>query len=466
MFIGLIVIYLFAPLALGSNRDWAWMLDGAGCFLLLIMAGILFLFNKIRISPACLSSAGRLSLGFFLLAVLWQWIQTIYIPFDVLSFADLPSKPLYSEAYTIVNHKELSGQWAISVDTGISRKIALRSTYYGCLFILLLMLIDTRKRLLIFCYVLLFSGLFQAVFGSAMVLSGMEYLLGQQKTYYRGFATGTFVNRNHFAGYLEMTLAIGIGLLMVTKERVHASYNTHWRSHLRRGLEVILSEKAVLRLSLVIMVIGLILSRSRMGNAAFFNSLLIISLFSVAASSSFRKLPFYLLVLSILAIDIFLLGSWFGLDKLVARLEQTHLTTEQRVDVDQAITPLLKHYFWVGSGGGTFQYVFPNFLNGPLAGYDHAHNDYLELLSDLGIIGCLPLLGLVILGLWQAIRALRNRQSSLLRGIGFTSVMGIISLLIHSAVDFNLQIPANAMVFIALLALPIIAVSIERKAHA
>ena len=79
---------------------------------------------------------------------------------------------------------------------------------------------------------------------------------------------------------------------------------------------------------LVVMVIGLILSRSRMGNGAFFNSLLITGLIALLFSPSFRQPGVYGLLLSIIIIDIFLLGSWFGLEKVVQRMEQTTLVSE------------------------------------------------------------------------------------------------------------------------------------------
>jgi putative inorganic carbon (hco3(-)) transporter len=256
-----------------------------------------------------------------------------------------------------------------------------------------------------------------------------------------------------------------MGLLMVrSKSKEHTQpAGQGWRRRLRQLLNLVLSGKAIFRLILVIMVIGLILSRSRMGNGAFFNSLLITGVIAITVSAAFRKPGVYLLLLSIIAIDVFLLGSWFGLEKVVQRMEQTSLVSEQRDEVDQGLVPMIEDFNWVGSGAGTFRYAFPAYVNGNYGGYDHAHNDYLELLSDLGVIGFSCLAGLVLTSLWQALKALRYRHSSFVRGMGFAGFMGTLSLLIHSSVDFNLQIPANAMLFIAMLAIPTIALSVDRK---
>jgi O-antigen ligase len=386
------------------------------------------------------------------------------LPFGWVAWFSQRSALFYSQAAAVVTPKAVPGVVSLSVDAGVSGMMALKSAAYFCLYLLLLLSIDSRGRLRMLCYVIVCSGLFQSVYGSFMTLSGFEYLLGVKKTTYLGTATGTFVNRNHFAGYLEMALATGIGLMMVTgKNGVHES-SRRWRGKLRRLLSLLLSGKAILRLILIAMVIGLILSRSRMGNAAFFNSLLITGLFACGVSSSFRRPGVYVLLISLVVIDIFLLGRWFGLEKVVERLEQTSLATEGRDDVLYYAVPMLKDFIWTGTGAGTFYYVFPQYAGEPqMSGYDHAHNDYLELLSDLGVIGFSALVGVVLLSLWQAIKALRHPRSSFVRGMGFAGFMGMLSLLIHSAVDFNLQIPANAMLFIAMLALPTIALSVDSK---
>ena len=123
----------------------------------------------------------------------------------------------------------------------------------------------------------------------------------------------------------------------------------------------------------------------------------------------------------------------------------------------------IEDYNWFGSGAGTFRYAFPSYVNGDFGGYDHAHNDYLELLSDLGYLGASCLGALVMISLWQALLALRHQHSSFIRGMGFAGMMGTLSLLIHSSVDFNLQIPANAMLFLAMLAIPMIALSVDKN---
>ena len=84
--------------------------------------------------------------------------------------------------------------------------------------------------------------------------------------------------------------------------------------------------------------------------------------------------------------------------------------------------------------------------------YDYAHNDYLQLAAETGVIGLLCIGTLVGLCLWSGFRALCTRRDPLMRGVAFGSLMGILALLAHSTVDFNLQIPANTCTFVILLA--------------
>jgi len=141
------------------------------------------------------------------------------------------------------------------------------------LFTLTLLLVSNKHRLVMLGYTLVFSAVFQAFYGSMMTLSGLEYGFFVEKAAYVGFATGTFVNRNHLAGYLEMASAIGIGLLMATtSNRVRVR---SWRQRLRNLVNLMLSQKLLLRLMLAMMVIALVLTRSRMGNTGFFSSMLV-----------------------------------------------------------------------------------------------------------------------------------------------------------------------------------------------
>ena len=90
-----------------------------------------------------------------------------------------------------------------------------------------------------------------------------------------------FVNPNHLAGFLEIALAVGIGLLIADLEDTG---QRTWRRFVRDIAQVLLSRKAPLRIFLIVMVVGLVMTRSRMGNTAFFSSLLVAGAIGLALS--------------------------------------------------------------------------------------------------------------------------------------------------------------------------------------
>lgn len=456
---------MLSPLPIGSNTAWAW-LNFSGLLFLMMAFWCQSYIKEAKGNLCCIQATpGKFSVGFFGCAIVWVILQSVPLTFAGLAQLSTPTALIYKETISILAPQNPSKSFYISIDPSITYENSFLSAAYFCLYLLLLLVIDSRTRLRTLCYVIVFSGLFQAAFGSFMALSGLEYLFFTKKYTYIGNATGTFVSRNNFAGYLEMTLATGVGLMMVDRKSHKAETFLQWRGKLRNVLNLLLSGKALFRLMLIIMVIGLILSRSRMGNASFFCSLLMTGLISSASSPSFRKPGVAMLLASIIAIDILLLGKWFGIEKVVQRMEQTTLERETRDDVVQFALPMIGDFGWTGTGAGTFWYMFSSYAGeSRLSGfYKHAHNDYIELLSDLGYICFSFLSGVVLISLWQALKAIRHPRSSFVRGMGFAGFMGTLSILIHSFTDFNLQIPANAMLFIAMLAIPTIALSVEKN---
>jgi O-antigen ligase len=126
--------------------------------------------------------------------------------------------------------------------------------------------------------------------------------------------------------------------------------------------------------------------------------------------------------------------------------------------------PLIKDYPAFGSGPGSFYVTFPRYRPETIANfYDYAHNDYAQITAEAGLIGIGLLGSLVVLTLGVALRAQWVRRDPLMRGMSFACIMGVTAILIHSWVDFNLQIPANAVFFMVLLALGWISLHLDRR---
>ncbi len=438
------------PLPLGSNLPWAWILLQMMVFITATAWLVLYKNGHVVLTKPLLRARPAL----IMLAIWLSWIIVQLLPLPVAWLVLIaPHTAQLAQQAAEVTQQPITTA-TISINTHVTFQKLMLSLSLVLFFVLTLLLLNTRARVKWILWLVVYSALFQAVFGSLMTLSGVEYNLFGAKQHYIGVATGTFSNRNHFAGYLEMSLAIGIGLLL-SQMRSQVTHN--WRQKLRNWVGVILEKKMQLRLILAVMVIGLVLTHSRMGNSAFFTSLLISSFIWIFLAGRRPKRTTIYLFISLILIDLYIVGAWFGIDKVVQRLKETSLATELRDEVDISLIQAIPDYGVTGSGLGTFKTLYPSYKDSDInVSFFYAHNDYLQFILEGGIAALL-LAAVVIIALLKAYRAMRVRRDPLYRGVGFASLMGIVAILIHSTVDFNLQIPANAMMFMLLLALAWIA---------
>ena len=451
---------VWAPVPLGSNRPWAWALLELGILTLtaLWLVAVAVVVNRTAI-PAGLQRAK----WFLLLLIIWLIVQAIYVvPMPMRWIVLISPEAAAMHALTATLNMNTADSWkTLAVDPHAAMVSWLKSLCYVLGFVMTLAVITTRQRAQQFAYTLVLSGVVMAVFGILLHLAGINLEWFGTLIAHGAEASGTFANRNHFAGYLEMTLAIGIGLLIAGLKE----YRTQtWKQFFRHFIEWILSAKMRLRLMLCIMVIALVATHSRMGNTGFFSSLLIAGVIGIALARHAARGTVILLV-SLIVIDLFIVGSWFGVDKLARRLEQTTMAeVEVRQDPSAYALKIIQDYPAVGSGPGSFYTVFPRYRGPDVAElFEHAHNDYAQFAAESGVIG-LGLLGLMVAwSLAIAIRAQYIRRDPFMRGLSFASIMGIVAILIHSSVDFNLQIPSNALLFMVLLALAWLSLHLERR---
>lgn len=416
LFYYFLAILAWAPLPLGSNRDWSTALLAYLLIAGLVWAALLMSLRLLQPGPLLRKS----SPVFFALVATQAWVA-------------------------------LQLAMGISVAPDATRLALLLGCALVAAFFLVLLLLDSRDRILTLTRLMVLCGVVQAFFAAMMMLGDIEHIALLDKTFRSSSASGTFVNRNHLAGFLEMNLAIGIGILAA---QLHRHPAANWREVARRTIDTVLSRKFRLRLYLAIMVIALVLTRSRMGNTAFFSSLTLWAVVAMILQQRVTRSA-VLFFVSLLLIDIALVGNWFGMDEVVERLQNTSLSVEKRDEVARDSITLWRDHFWTGTGADSFfqAYVEGGYKSRDSLDYRHAHNDYLEIGSGFGFIG-FALLGFAALGsLRQAVIALRPHKSRLGQGLGLAGAMGITSILIHSFTDFNLHIPVNSLWFVVLLAL-------------
>jgi len=118
--------------------------------------------------------------------------------------------------------------------------------------------------------------------------------------------------------------------------------------------------------------------------------------------------------------------------------------------------PLIKRHPWLGTGLGTFPIAYTSGQTAFLGQFvNHAHNDYLELAADLGIPAALILFASILFILARAIRSFLSGERDFDRIVALGCVGSIVAILLHSFADFNLYIPANALLFSAILGLAV-----------
>ena len=441
LFYGLLALLFWLPIPLGSHRPWAWSLLEIWSFAL--MGGWL-LVNAYSPRLHTLRPYVPLLLLFGLFQ-LWVLVQQLPLPIGWLESL----APAKAQALLAANPGATTG--TLSLDPNHTHVALIKGLSYWCLLFLLLALVNTTARLKTLLLVVVVTGTFQAFYGVLQALSAPDtsWVLGMQNVY-GSAAVGGFVYKNHFGNFLVLCLSLGIGLMIASLSK---SKTLSIREMLRGTLAMLLNGKAVVRLCLAMMVIGLVMSHSRMANTAFFASL---SVTGVLGLLLIRKKSRSLTVLlaSLLVIDLMIVSSWFGLDKVKDRLENTSLIQETRDEVNQYGLTLVEQHPLAGTGGGSFYSSFPG-VKGPdvQTFYDQAHNDYLQFAVEFGLPATL-LLGVAILwSLAHAFIAMRNRRNSLMQGLAFAAVMAIVAELIMLTTDFHLQAPATAIYFMLCLGL-------------
>ena len=439
-------LVVWVPIPLGSNRPWAWALMEAWTF----AVGLLWIAALVRREVVVPAAMLRRAAPMFALLVLW-------LCYLGLQWTPLPASwvgwlsPKAAEIQAGAAYLDPERRMTLSLDPNASFDFWLKSCAYALVFALTLLLVRRRKRLLWLCSAIVASGLLQAVYGSVMHLAGTDITVLGTPILHSSGASGTYVNRNHLAGLLEMSLAAGIGLMIAQLED---KPSRSWKTFVRDTAALLLSAKAALRVLLVVMVVALVMTRSRMGNTAFFASMLIAGVAALVLSRKAAPRGTAILIASLIAIDVLVVGTWFGVERTLKRIEQTTFQQlEERADPSAYAARIFDDYPVFGTGGGTFYTAFTRYRGRDIdAYYDHVHNDYMQVLTETGIFG-ITLAGMAVLASYVcALIALARRRDPVARGVAFSAVMGITALGIHSTADFNLQIPANALVFSILLA--------------
>lgn len=312
----------------------------------------------------------------------------------------------------------------------------------------------SRKRLALF---LIGLGLFEASYGLAEYLAGWQYIWNVPRRFYIGSATGTYVNHNHFAGLLEMILPLALGLAFYHWQSARrGSRRRTWRSLLANLGNPDIVKSFLFLLAAMVLLLAIVFSFSRMGMISMLVSL---GVMAAVVWIGKKRSPLPAALILLLISGGIAAAVWVGVGPVVEHFEQLSQNEplaggEGRVALWRDALALIRQHPWTGVGFGCFEHAFTRVQSVQLTYVaDHAHNDYLEAAAELGIPCAAVLFALFF---WLAARMLHaslRAHSSLTRSLALGSLGGASALLVHSLADFNLHIPANALVFAVILGL-------------
>ncbi|HVF55405.1 MAG TPA: O-antigen ligase family protein [Pyrinomonadaceae bacterium] len=310
--------------------------------------------------------------------------------------------------------------------------------------------IDTPRRLRLVVRAVVVFGFVLALFGlmQHFISPGLIYWVREPK---QATPFGPYINRHHFAGYMELTLAVPLGLIFsggVARERI-----------------------PLYAFAVAIMCIALVMTNSRGGMLSMAAEMVFLVLAASAAGrgASERegrggegrgrrvravaaRAAVGLSMVAVVLVGVLYFGGEESLSRLVGTVNAQDPTTG-RAHFWKGTIELIKDHPVAGVGLGAFSAAYPLYdtANGNFR-LEQAHNDYLQILSDGGLIGGALGLAFVVALFWMAFKRIRS-PDKFRRGVALGALAGCFGVLVHSFFDFTLHTTANALLFLVLAAL-------------
>jgi O-antigen ligase len=271
-------------------------------------------------------------------------------------------------------------------------------------------------------------GFLVAIFGILQQLTFNGKLYWFREMHYGGIPFGPYVNRNHFAGFIELVIPVALVPLALGKVRKERWY--------------------VVGIFALVPIGALFLSASRGGIVSFAAELAVLVLLMALRRTAGK----HALAGGLVLLLAFLMVSWLGVRRVLDRfssLQTLEVTTGKRASMRQDTWRIFLDHSWTGTGLGTLQTVFPAYetlYDGRIV--NHAHNDYLEALAETGIAGGVCWAWFLAVLFFVSLRQMLQIDKSFAAALHLSGLVACSGFLVHSLVDFNLHIPANALLFL------------------
>ena len=394
LFYGVFGLLLFGPLAFGAVEAWSMFLMEAG-------AAALFMVWLVR-----QVTSGEVR------------IQGSPLFAPMLVFAGLIAIQLFTHR-TSYRYETLSSLWLYCA--------------YGVLCFLAVQCFRKTSQVRILGRIVCLYGFGVAFFALMQGVDPNGKLYWMRTPRLGGWVYGPYVNHNHYAGLMEMLMPIPLVAAL---------------SSVVQG-----PRKRIAAIAAAVMAVTIFLSGSRGGMVAFAVQMAVLGTVLVRR----RKSRTMALTMGAFLAVMFGLLAWLGGGQLSERLAsihteaQTELAGGVRMDIDRDGINMFKLKPVLGWGLGTFATVYPHYRSFYSEFFiNEAHNDYLQLLVEMGALGVVTMLWFLGVCYYRAIRKLHDWTKEPNGLVALAAMLGITGILVHSFVDFNLQVPANAALFYVL----------------
>ncbi len=442
-----ILVLLFSPLAFGAVEQWSLTIMETLCI------GALFLLTirNVKHKRMYYQVPGL----FFLLALLiYQVLQVIPLPSQLVMIVS-------PETYSIVKNTVLVNNPSSWISLSVNKKATLleifRFVSYIAFYILTVQLLSDRERLKKTIFIVVIFASMVSLFGIIQHLLWNGKIYWIRETVIRSAPFGPYVNRNHYAGLMEMIFPIVVGLFLFYKPRVS------YRSFREKMAEIFNLEGTnvymLLGFSAVLIGTSIFLSISRSGIVSLCLSMIVFGSLVIFKGHN-RKRGILVIIVCIL---IVLAVGWFGWEPIIERFKEIGPITEDFPDYRPIIWKdsigIVRDFLLAGTGFGSYIYVYPLYRSLPTV-YgiaDHAHNDYIEILTEGGLIAFVIIAAFLLVFFYKSFRIFLKRHELYAVYLFIGCLSGIASMLMHSFTDFNLHIGANGLVFFFLIGVAVAA---------
>jgi O-antigen ligase len=381
---------------------------------------------------------------FFFIYIIYLIIQIIPLP---LSWVEAIAPNNYEIYKSIRVDKEL---WSLSIDPSNSYFKLLNWINFFIIFLIFPILFNRSKYLMKFLFFLCCLGFIHSIFATYWMLIGnpSDFLI--EKMHYLNSSTGLYVNRSVFATFLLLSAFSGLYYIVVYFHKNEINNFTF--------LDQVNSKIIYIRIFIIFLSIGILTTWSRAVN---FSYILILISFLFYSKIHFKKYinPLSSIIIFIFIFDIIILGMFFGNTKLVARYSEVSnidgyiLNEAKRLSLHKFGFNQFKDFWLFGYGSGGFGQVYKLFYIVPESSKivaQHAHNNILEFIGGVGIIGSLIFISFFSFYYKRLINKI-DEKKRLARLILFSLL--IIILFIQGLVDFSMHITGISILFVTILSL-------------